>query len=216
MNAITPIPTDYAGCRFRSRLEARWAVFFDKLHIAWEYEPQGFVIEPSGRRYLPDFHLPEIGVWVEVKGDRKALDLAMLADAAAGPCKFLLMLGPIPRIKAQIAPTHSLLMEVSAFDMRPNRRTCAWADQLSAATRGLDEADRKVVDQAVWSDSENVVFTRAIFCGQSIMPVGLPMVQKGEDPLSAVNSHLPVVISKPIRDAYVAARSARFEHGESG
>lgn len=35
------LTTRYAGCRFRSRLEARWAVFFDHLGIEWEYEPQG-------------------------------------------------------------------------------------------------------------------------------------------------------------------------------
>lgn len=38
---IKPIETRYAGCRFRSRLEARWAVFFDALKIEWEYEPEG-------------------------------------------------------------------------------------------------------------------------------------------------------------------------------
>lgn len=68
MTAIAAIETRYAGCRFRSRLEARWAVFFDALGIAWEYEPQGFHIPPSpfggddlqhpGWNYLPDFYLP--------------------------------------------------------------------------------------------------------------------------------------------------------------
>jgi len=36
------IPTRYAGCHFRSRLEARWAVFFDRLGVAWQYEPEGY------------------------------------------------------------------------------------------------------------------------------------------------------------------------------
>lgn len=35
MGDITPIQTRYAGCLFRSRLEARWAVFFDHLGIRW-------------------------------------------------------------------------------------------------------------------------------------------------------------------------------------
>ena len=30
------IETKYKGFRFRSRLEARWAVFFDALGIEWE------------------------------------------------------------------------------------------------------------------------------------------------------------------------------------
>ena len=64
------IETRYAGYRFRSRLEARYAVFFDSLKIKWDYEPEGFEL-PSGR-YLPDFWLPlperpEWGYWVEIK-----------------------------------------------------------------------------------------------------------------------------------------------------
>lgn len=33
------IPTRYKGMMFRSRLEARWAAFFDELGLSWEYEP---------------------------------------------------------------------------------------------------------------------------------------------------------------------------------
>ena len=54
MNEIKPIETCYNGYRFRSRLEARWAVFFDTLGIEYEYEPQGYCL-PSGKPYLPDF-----------------------------------------------------------------------------------------------------------------------------------------------------------------
>lgn len=53
---IKAIETRYAGCRFRSRLEARWAVFFDALGISWEYEPQGYDLGDAGP-YLPDFFL---------------------------------------------------------------------------------------------------------------------------------------------------------------
>ena len=65
---IQAIETYYAGCWFRSRLEARWAVFFDALSIRWEYEPQGYVLD--GRPYLPDFRLITDGpAFVEVKPD---------------------------------------------------------------------------------------------------------------------------------------------------
>lgn len=53
---IKPIETIYNGYRFRSRLEARWAVFFDELGVQYEYEPEGFEM-PSGNRYLPDFKI---------------------------------------------------------------------------------------------------------------------------------------------------------------
>lgn len=86
------IETEYAGCRFRSRLEARWAVFFDQLKIEWEHEPDGFAT-PAGR-YLPDFKIQIPGnqqnengrfQWFEVKPpewceDARHAALATLSD----------------------------------------------------------------------------------------------------------------------------------------
>src|SRR5579884_3235720 len=60
------IETRYHGYHFRSRLEARWAVFFDTLGIEYEYEREGYSLE--GIPYLPDFWLPEQEWWVEIKG----------------------------------------------------------------------------------------------------------------------------------------------------
>jgi hypothetical protein len=64
---IKAIETNYKGYKFRSRLEARWAVFFDTAEIAWEYEPEGYILS-DGRKYLPDFYLPKENLYVEVKG----------------------------------------------------------------------------------------------------------------------------------------------------
>jgi hypothetical protein len=77
---MEPIETEYKGYRFRSRLEARWAVIFEWMDVQWKYEPQGFNL-PNNGRYLPDFLLPnfeailrqttparEAGIWIEVKG----------------------------------------------------------------------------------------------------------------------------------------------------
>ncbi|MCY0928354.1 hypothetical protein OTB20_19555 [Streptomyces sp. H27-H1] len=65
--AIEARPTVYRGTTFRSALEASWAASLDNLAIAWEYEPTTVTL-PSGIRYIPDFHLPETGTWLEVKG----------------------------------------------------------------------------------------------------------------------------------------------------
>lgn len=62
---IKAIETRYKGCRFRSRLEARWAVFFDTLGIDWEYEKEGYDL--NGEWYLPDFWLPLFETFVEIK-----------------------------------------------------------------------------------------------------------------------------------------------------
>jgi hypothetical protein len=63
---IKPIETLYNGYRFRSRLEARWAVFFDAAGIEYQYEPEGYVLS-DGTYYLPDFYLPSMRLYVEIK-----------------------------------------------------------------------------------------------------------------------------------------------------
>jgi hypothetical protein len=63
---VAPMESSYGGVRFRSKTEARWAVFFDALGIRWLYEPEGYVLECGP--YLPDFLLPELRLFVEIKG----------------------------------------------------------------------------------------------------------------------------------------------------
>jgi len=63
---IKPIKTMYNNYKFRSRLEARWAVFFDAMGIEYQYEPRLFNLGKLGY-YLPDFYLPVTQNWVEVK-----------------------------------------------------------------------------------------------------------------------------------------------------
>jgi hypothetical protein len=68
---LKAIDTEYKGYLFRSRLEARWAVFFDALGIKWEYEKEGYDLGELGW-YLPDFYLTNLvgDIWFgEVKGD---------------------------------------------------------------------------------------------------------------------------------------------------
>lgn len=63
---IKAIETHYKGYRFRSRLEARWAMFFDGLGVQYEYEMEGYDLGKAGW-YLPDFWLPQQRVIVEIK-----------------------------------------------------------------------------------------------------------------------------------------------------
>ena len=81
MNNIKPIETEYKGYRFRSRLEARWAVFFDSLGMKWQYEQEGFDID--GVWYLPDFYLVDSASFFEVKGvmtEKDTLKIMALID----------------------------------------------------------------------------------------------------------------------------------------
>lgn len=63
---MKPIETNWNGYRFRSRTEARWAVFFSLVGLRFEYEKEGYKL-PSGW-YLPDFWLPKNEQFFEVKG----------------------------------------------------------------------------------------------------------------------------------------------------
>jgi len=72
-------PTLYHDTLFRSRLEARWAMLFDREQIAWHYEPQGFWV--GNDVYIPDFWLPERGWFVEVKPDGGPFDKALLLSS---------------------------------------------------------------------------------------------------------------------------------------
>ena len=81
---VRPIETRYRGNLFRSRLEARWAVFFDSVGTDYVYEPDGYDLAelhpslwraavdeygpgPQSTWYLPDFYLPEWDKFVEIK-----------------------------------------------------------------------------------------------------------------------------------------------------
>lgn len=80
---IKAIETRYKGYRFRSRLEARWAVFLDALNEEWQYEPEGYDL-PSGR-YLPDFWLPRMDLWLEIKGiEPNERELKLCEELAKG------------------------------------------------------------------------------------------------------------------------------------
>jgi ribosomal protein S27AE len=82
--SLKPIDTPYKGHLFRSRLEARWAVFFDALELEWEYESEGYDLD--GIWYLPDFKVmtPQGSVmWIEVKPAQVTEDRKFAAFAAA-------------------------------------------------------------------------------------------------------------------------------------
>lgn len=69
---IKPIPTEYKGIVFKSKLEANWAEWLDRVDIKWNYETHGFDV--NGTWYLPDFYLYEVNTIIEVKGIRERIE----------------------------------------------------------------------------------------------------------------------------------------------
>ena len=98
-NTIKSKPTIYKGIEFRSKLEARVALFLDKGKIPYEYEPERLGNE-SGEEYNPDFYLPETDDWIEVKGKRPGYEQEILKASRFvspdGPIKRLIIISEIP------------------------------------------------------------------------------------------------------------------------
>lgn len=97
---IKAIETRYKGYRFRSRLEARWGVFFDAMGWEWEYEPEGYNLGEAGW-YLPDFWLPKIKFHAETKPSYELISRLEMNKICAfdshppeGSYGVLLLLGP--------------------------------------------------------------------------------------------------------------------------
>jgi hypothetical protein len=193
---ITAIETEYSGHRFRSRLEARWAVFFDKLSVQWLYEPQGYVLG-NGERYLPDFWLPRPGVWVEVKGSATEADVIRLHEAAGMnglPLSYEVGGRPIPEAaKAPVAVQRILLLgEI------PRPTGCAWAHNMAVLHGGA-------------VSGRNVFFYNG-----RLQWIGRGWFWPPPTEHFGGRAYGAAAFSSSAADAYDAARKARFEHGESG
>ena len=98
-NVIKAIPTLYKGVEFRSKLEARVAMFLDLGKIPWTYEPERLGNEKE-EEYNPDFYLPETDDWIEVKGKRPGYEQEILKASRFvtldGPIKRLIIISEIP------------------------------------------------------------------------------------------------------------------------
>jgi hypothetical protein len=209
------IQTHYGGCFFRSRLEARWATFFDAVGIPWQYEPQGFVITGENAEvrtttwhWLPDFYLPESETWVEIKGTLNGVPadyFEMLAHAidwggqlpgvkdSFETARGLLWLGPIPTdvLCRRGLPNHVLLQHGKGGWICDTHFTC----------RGLRP-----------TDTGNYSFDSS-YCG---IGVAGETIRKGLADLVYDSPGwwpAPAGLNVPVLEAYRKARCARFEWG---
>ncbi len=199
---IKAIETEYKGYRFRSRLEARWAVFFDTAGIEWQYETEGYNLKetyegwscpdvdiedigkPDSFCYLPDFYLPALKTWVEIKPkdndgwpDKKASSKAMLLAAMTG--HQVVIIKGLPGIRAN----DSYMGFVFSADCADSDQFFGYCLKCKALKIGF----------LAWAERICEDYER---CGY----------YRKED-LSCT----PLLIN-----AVTAARSARFEHGKKG
>ena len=178
---LTVIPTTYRGIRFRSRLEARWAVFLDHAGIDWRYEQQGYKLS-NGQLYLVDFWLPNQKYWIEVKGSYPTADEIAKAEGLVNDSYHVLFLfyGDIPeRPDPPVNDSALCIGPHGIIDTQFWWCECGYCGNLEVQWQG--HADRMQCGCHVERSHE--------------------IAERHDTPL--------------LLNAYMRARSARFEHGEA-
>jgi len=188
---IKPIETRYKGYRFRSRLEARWAVFFDALGVKWEYEHEGWKIKTCSRThyYLPDFYLPDIGIWYEVKGKATGADHGLMSH-------FRFEVGPIALSEGTpgLETIYAYDCHLYGWDLMTYEGEAIWGK-----VPYIKETSLVIWDGNAFKNKELSKHNANIQPGKWLFSCGKNDVDRSE-----------------IEIAYLKARSARFEFGESG
>lgn len=69
---------EYKGFRLKGSWELKTATWLDDQNITWEYEagPQSYLWEGRDHLYFPDFYLPDLNTYLEVKGYKTERDEA--------------------------------------------------------------------------------------------------------------------------------------------
>ncbi len=198
MMKLAPLETVYNGYRFRSRLEARWAVFFDTLGLRYEYEKEGFVFG-DGERYLPDFWLPELRLWYEVKGEVACVERTFGGDT------FYYAYPELERLERFTQSQEWPL--ACAVGPIGDHRIWFWGWDLTDSSGGSYECQ-----DAEWCFS-NGIFTLdvkprrsdRVFLADDLMGEAMPQFSYARD---------FGCDRRAVHAAYAAARQARFEHDD--
>jgi|WetSurSiteA1Bulk_404760.scaffolds.fasta_scaffold63904_1 hypothetical protein len=218
---LKPIQTYYKGYHFRSRLEARWAVLLDTLGVKWEYEKQGYDLG-DGLYYLPDFWLPEKEIWIEVKGEYLEEDYIKVKRLTAQSRKEVhMVIGEIGKHEIRrlsIKPEETLKKDINgrvyfrqAYDGEVGIH-CPICQESMTFFGGVEKRDDTVIINMLcacrcdWS----VVF----YNHDGSMHL---YIENASEAIS--DSELVLWLAKGDKElekkAILAAKQARFEHGET-
>jgi hypothetical protein len=239
VSGLKPIETVYQGYRFRSRLEARWAVFFDTLGLRWEYESEGFDLGDAGW-YLPDFWIFEGDsdhkYWIEIKAHRNLSEREYNVARALSREIAGFVFSGVPDVPRYVGMPISFGLPEGGAPADWYRGS--WARSFGKRT----DLNGKSVDDPSWpgdprlycwherNDGSLLVWpvpacepnlvgdsleaSASIFADimkeEWISDDGLMTFVKANPLIAGVKS----INSPRLVAAYIAARSARFEHGE--
>lgn len=188
---LKPIETRWKGYRFRSRLEARWGVFFEALRLRWEYEPEGFLTDVGP--YLPDFRVEN---WlVEIKpGPDGTIETAQGIGRAVSQ---LIGLAADGRRSMLLIGTPGNGTPHMAFEVYPTERGNGREGGELATSNFVFNGCRRCPGVVLEDREEGWVSTFG--------------------PCECSGDRWKGSLGEPNRrllDAYAKARGARFEHGE--
>jgi hypothetical protein len=226
---IYAIETLYKGYRFRSRLEARWAVFFDYLGVAWEYEPQGYVLG-DGSRYLPDFWLPDLKYWIEIKpgktdsagnfewpADGHGGQIGWLCGQPLGATAFVLVGSPGWHIDSRVIdmPGGAKRFDLLVFDYEGFLCETANSDDMrvGAYTEGVSVSASACDNYHHWCICPVCGAIGIQYQGRSAR---LTCRRTEGSPCFVDSDREHTDEDERILAALIVAKQARFEHGESG
>ena len=213
---IKAIETEYNGYKFRSRLEARWAVFFDAAGIKYEYESEGFEVkwnENEVYRYLPDFYLPDYDVYVEVKPSKTKLyedaeKISMCIDYGNTPIsgsKGLLILGQIPYYdpyEAENIPAFNLLWW--------HKGVCS-----ELAEFIIGEETKLILEKDCCYDICSAPALPDMLSGEDLIFWKRGLGFTDDNGIAwQMTGHAQMESAEKLLKCYREARQARFEHGE--
>jgi hypothetical protein len=232
MTRIKAIETVYNGYRFRSRLEARWAVFFDTLGVNYEYEQEGYNLG-NGVRYLPDFYFPEWDKYIEVKPWSKMqpdeLHKCGLLVQRSEKTVMLLRGNPWPG-RYHIVPIFP------SYTSDNDKCLCAFAhNEWDMCCFAFGEGDQLVYLTLTGADATRKMEMPPL---KNILPMCCPWqvydgslmwilesqwIEQGNEPPMWKGLHIILGTPDDMKEAvfslsraFIAARQARFEFGENG
>jgi len=213
MAEIKAIETYYNGYRFRSRLEARWAVFFDTLGIEYQYEPEGF--QGNGYAYLPDFYLHQDRMYVEVKPLKEGADesIEKATKFLGKEIETLLLLPNIPYDKKDGMWFFPVLYR-HPVTRCVDYKFITFAYDIEKSIYCLDTECFDTVPEDPYEHRNMWAFDKDSTRRKALTEYLLKPRYISHD--DAVCMYGDETMDATIMSAFKKARSARFEHGEKG
>jgi hypothetical protein len=221
---LKAIDTEYDGHLFRSRLEARWAVFFKSMNMDYRYEEEGYELGIGFGRYLPDFWLPNLfgeneGAFIEIKANKPTKEEIIKCDRLSelSDKPVYLFFGdigvPVTDFKTMPGFNSEQIKKIdirgsSAIAFSPPSMRNGPVNYIFDLKCFAEDIDGELDIWPIYLDSMPLTNESYTKCTYGITLDGgfIPRVYQGK-------GRIPD--SKRLSEAFLKAKSARFEFGET-